>query len=278
MFRRRFRVRFIQILLISLMAAFQGYSADRGRTPSGGFSTKIVGGAATSTDVYPFMAFVERHDNSYCSGTIIAPYWVLTAAHCVVRGDGSYGVLNTPRDVEHGYRSSYGFTQTSVVRAIPHPDYHWRGGVGYEHDIALVEVEDPYPPEYFAQLALADLEAEGFYAPSNTLATAIGWGRKEGNRHSDGIRHVEIPMLLPNDCLNQFEFEDKPNMVHEDTLCAGSALKGGRSGDSGGPLLVPYQDSHGRKWLQVGVHSISGRDTNNDPVRRWCMNRCKRAR
>src|SRR5689334_3460679 len=60
-----------------------------------GASASIVGGKAASIAEFPSLAFIEAadKDNRFaCTGTVIAPRVVLTAAHCVedLQGEGGF--------------------------------------------------------------------------------------------------------------------------------------------------------------------------------------------
>lgn len=49
-----------------------------------------MGGTPTTIEKYPYMVTILG-DGKYCGGTIIHPFWVLTAYHCPYQGDVWYG-------------------------------------------------------------------------------------------------------------------------------------------------------------------------------------------
>ncbi len=237
---------------VTLLLPLLGFGADA--PPVG--PRAIVGGRPAELDAYPFVVTINIGSSAFCTGTIISPNWVLTAAHCVVKGNGQ---TESILEVLHGQGASFERTKRTVHRAIPHPDYYYEGA-GFRHDIALLEVSEPFPPAYSAALDIASLSTERLHALSGTLATALGYGSTENTGPSVGVRAVQIPLLLPEDCRTQLTFRYELAIAHDDTICAGSERYGVGAGDSGGPLIVPYNGDDGLLWLQVGVASIRGRN------------------
>ena len=66
------------------------YSSFRVHHPTGTCGLRpefrIVGGTTAQPGDWPWQAMLKRpRGSSFCGGTLIAPQWVLTAAHCVTR-------------------------------------------------------------------------------------------------------------------------------------------------------------------------------------------------
>ncbi|WP_415401138.1 trypsin-like serine peptidase [Tateyamaria sp. SN3-11] len=82
----------------------------------------------------------------FCTGALIAPKMVLTAAHCLF--DKKTGARINHSDIEFlaGWRNGRASAYRSVRRAVVHPDYNYAGHVssdGVRNDLALLELDHP---------------------------------------------------------------------------------------------------------------------------------------
>jgi protease YdgD len=82
----------------------------------------------------------------FCTGALIGPQLVLTAAHCLY--DKSTGVQVRPEEIEFqaGFRNGRAVAYRTVSRAVAHPNYRYSGGDKLDRvtdDLALLELSQP---------------------------------------------------------------------------------------------------------------------------------------
>ena len=223
----------------------------------------LTGAQRMPPESFRFVAYVGD-DYGYCTGAIIAPTWVLTAAHCVVKGDGSTIRPDEIRDLSRGWPDD-DWEKVPVKRVIAHPRYYWPGD-GFRNDVALLETARPFMSSDMISVEVLGLEDEALYAADGTQAVMVGYGEDEnGRRERDGMfRVASAPLHHADSCRVEHSFVDaRGEIVHDRTICAGDRATGIRGGDSGGPLLVRTDDGG---YGLVGVASISGRDSSGYPV------------
>jgi V8-like Glu-specific endopeptidase len=85
-------------------------------------------------------------DRGFCTGALIAPQLVLTAAHCLY--DKNTGVRLRTEDIQFyaGWRNGRAVAYRDVSRAVTHPDYRYGSTDRLERvtaDLALLELSQP---------------------------------------------------------------------------------------------------------------------------------------
>ena len=211
----------------------------------------IIGGEEVAPGEWPMVVRVDT-PRGFCTASLVAPNWILTAAHCLVADDGS---VDDPSDISvflgHDWdRGVCENTRDEIGQVIIHPDYDYKGA-GFRNDAALIEIMEPAPAN---PVRILSPEEEAWHAPSGSGATTVGWGRTDDRSYPRILHQVDVPVWTPEDCLRDSLWRNA-EVVHDRTLCAGKEGMGTDLGDSGGPLLVALPDGD---WGQVGITSQWG--------------------
>lgn len=211
-----------------------------GATPS----SAIVGGSSVPDGQHAFMASLqtagsEGSDGHFCGGSVVAPQWVLTAAHCMVDTDPSDIQVAVGRtDLTD---SSRGQTLTAD-RILVHPDYEDTG----TFDAALVHTTTAMnvPTIPLVPLGEESLEQQG--AP----LTVSGWGTEFFGSPfiPSRMKEVEVRAVADANCTTN----GLMGFQADSEICAEELLGDSCQGDSGGPLSGTLAD--GRR-VQVGIVS-----------------------
>jgi secreted trypsin-like serine protease len=194
-------------------------------------SLAIVGGRDAPAGTYPSVAEVHLAKSFLCTGTLIAPDWVMTAGHC---GSITGSVVATPVafppaliDVYIGSNKAGQGELVPVSQAIVSPDYIATQG----YDVTLLKLSRA---STHAPTLVAGAGETSSWAPA-ALETIVGWGAtSEGGDTPDTLQEAQVPVTTDAYCAGAYSEFDARTM-----LCAGYPDGGVDTcqGDSGGPLF-----------------------------------------
>ncbi len=210
---------------------------------------KIINGSAVGgKDKFPFqVALIQKADGAqFCGASLVAPRWVLTAAHC-------FYTENKQTTFAAAIQVRLGVTDLTtqegeiidVSEIINHPQYLLPAGSGTNNDIALLKLSAPATQ---GSLIAPARGAETNLNAAGTAVRVIGWGRTETGT-TNTLR--EVGQQLSQDALCQSTWNATPQMLCAQTPAGDTTVRESCQGDSGGPL---FTDSATPR--QVGVVSF----------------------
>lgn len=212
------------------------YVAAVRKALSNDVSPRVVGGERAPAGSHPWQVallvsgLADNVQAQFCGGTLIAPNWVATAAHCVDGGTPPSGIAVLAGTLT---LADTKVPRVAVKRIVVHPG--WKPATN-ESDIALLELATAVEPgparRPIGYAASSALPAAG------ALLTVSGWGAtKEGGAGSTELLTVDVPVVALKACNDPKSYG---GVIVRSMVCAGREQGGKDScqGDSGGPAVL----------------------------------------
>jgi len=194
---------------------------------------RVIAGKTAVRGSWPWQILMTFGGRAICGGTLIAPQWVVTAAHCVYQREHFpfwFSVILGEHDRERREGSEERIEVSKIYR---HPGYNPRV---LNNDIAMFKLSRPARLGKYVKTACLPSQDP----PVGSKCYITGWGK---TRHPGSMTRVLQQGLLPvvsnEDCYRK-NHRVIPIPITDAMICGGDggiSRLSGCHGDSGGPYV-----------------------------------------
>lgn len=222
----------VSFALVSVCVVAAGCSDPTGSSnePQARRPLPVVGGEPAGVDDYPStVALTDPGGSPFCTGTLVAPTIVVTAAHCLQTWWGDPIGTNEVR-VVYGYTepdTASSSDRRTVSSVTPHPSYDpWANvdsdGMGHTNDIGVVVLNEPVENGVVTPiLPSGQIDAT---LVAGTDVHVVGYGIYNMNTQAGGILYKALTPYM--------------RRVQWEMLAGSPGNPDSCNGDSGGPAYV----------------------------------------
>ncbi|NEX22692.1 trypsin-like serine protease [Thiorhodococcus mannitoliphagus] len=226
---------------------------------------RLLGSTPVEQSEWPWQAALKidtwRINGQWsCGGSVIAPNWILTAAHCIVDNIDDRHMTIAPANIlvrTGSTQFDFGGQMVKVKRIVKHPEFD---PLTFNHDIALLELKEPV---YVEPVRPVTWNREAALACPGTAGAVTGWTPTELCGLTETLlSKVDVSITNPDTCRRAYPDADITNYM----LCSTLAAEDDElcQADDGSPLVV----GNGRGgFVQAGVVSWgNGCDSPDSPT------------
>jgi hypothetical protein len=236
--------------MVLAVATALGTSSVAHAEPSDQVTPLIVGGTTATIADAPWQvglisaSATSEYQGQFCGGTLIAPDWVATAAHCI-----NPALTPSQLKILVGYdtlRTSGASRAVATSRIVVHPNYD---DVTEDNDVALIQLSSPVT---LSSGSIETLPLASSTVPAGTSALITGWGNTAYPDTSYPTVLRKATVSIVSDAACNIPYGGSINATT--MLCASNAgfTSDTCQGDSGGPLAVQV----GGIWTLAGITSF----------------------
>lgn len=217
----------------------------------------IVGGRAATIEEFPSLSYIEAHQGKHgfaCTGTVVAPRVVLTAAHCVEEVEK--GTITPPSEyaLSTGIADPTKATPDNVFHVVANHVFPGFDPGVLHGDAAILILDRPTTAPALPMAGPADIALYG----GGAEVRLAGWGLTSANAREQpaNLRMTTMLVQTPSSCRKSTRaFYSAFFPAGQVCLLAANRASGGCFGDSGGPAIAQRADG---TPVELGITSTGG--------------------